>query len=262
MRKRQGQIRLCRDLDDVSFRAAELFVRLGHEAVSSSDRFTVALAGGSTPKALYALLATDPFRLQIPWPAVHLFWGDERCVSPDHPDSNYRMAREAFLAKIPIPAENVHRMPAEDEDHDRAAAEYERALRTFFGVPGGEMPRFDLVLLGMGEDGHTASLFPGTDVLRETERLVAANYVEKVGMYRLTLTTPVINHAANVVFLVSGESKASVLREVLEGEYQPQRLPSQLVRPGKGHLLFIIDHAAAKELAWLPRASPTAVMED
>lgn len=262
MRKRQGQILLCRDLDEVSFRAAELFVRLGHEAVSSSDRFMVALAGGSTPKALYALLAADPFRLQISWSAVHLFWGDERCVSPDHPDSNYRMAREALLEKVPIPAQNIHRMPAEVEDHARAAADYERALRTFFGVPDGEQPCFDLILLGMGEDGHTASLFPGTDALRETEHLVAANYVEKVGMYRLTLTAPVINQAANVVFLVSGESKASVLREVLEGADRPQHLPSQLIRPEKGHLLFIIDRAAAKKLTWLPRSSPTAVMED
>ncbi len=248
MQQCSGDILLCRDPEEVSHRGAELFVRLADEAVSSTDRFTVALSGGSTPRALYALLASDQFREQVPWSKVHLFWGDERCVPPDHPDSNYRMTRETLLEKAPILDENVYRMPAELEDHIRAAAQYEQTLKTFFQVPIGGLPSFDLILLGMGDDGHTASLFPGTAALEETERLVAANYVEKFGTYRLTLTVPLINQAANVAFLITGDSKASVLREVLEGEHQPERFPSQLVRPVKGQLVFIVDRAAANDL--------------
>lgn len=248
MRERRREILVCRDLEEVSHRAAELFVGLADEAVSSTGRFAVALSGGSTPRVLYALLAADQFRQQVPWPKVHLFWGDERCVPPDHPDSNYRMAWESLLDRARIPEENIHRMPGEREDHCRAAAEYEQTLKSFFEGAAGELPCFDLVLLGMGADGHTASLFPGTAALEETERLVTSHYVEKGGTYRLTLTGPVINQAANVVFLVSGKAKASVLREVLEGEYQPQRLPAQLIRPAKGSLLFIVDRAAAGKL--------------
>ncbi|MFQ5796650.1 MAG: 6-phosphogluconolactonase [Candidatus Bipolaricaulia bacterium] len=249
MRGNRREILLCRDPEEVSQRAAELFVRLADEAVSYSGRFAVALSGGSTPRLLYAMLATNAFRQRVPWSRVHLFWGDERCVAPDHPESNYRMAREVLLDKTPIPVRNIHRMPAEQEDRLHAAAVYEQTLREFFELRGGELPCFDLILLGMGEDGHTASLFPGTPALAETERLVAANYVEKLGTYRLTLTVPVINHAANVVFLVSGKSKELVLREVLEGEHQPQRLPSQLIRPVEGKLVFIVDREAGKELS-------------
>lgn len=248
MKQSHREIVLCRDLSEVSLRAAERFVQLADTAASSAGRFTVALSGGSTPRALYALLASDRFRSRVPWSKVHLFWGDERCVPPDHPESNYRMAREALLDQISIPAGNIHRMPAEYENPGDAAAEYEETLKAFFRVPVGQWPRFDLILLGMGEDGHTASLFPGTAALAEQERWVAANYVEKLVTHRLTLTVPVINHAANVVFLISGESKASVLREVLEGGYQPQRFPSQFIRPEGGRLLFILDRGAAKEL--------------
>ena len=245
---REREILVCRDLEEVSHRAAELFVRLADEAVSSTGRFAVALSGGATPRALYALLATDQFRQRVRWPAVHLFWGDERCVAPDHPESNYRVAGEVLFDQAPIPVQNIHRMPAEYADHARAAAEYEQTLRAFFSVGAGGLPCFDLILLGMGEDGHTASLFPGTAAVAETERLVVANYVEKLGTHRLTLTVPVINRADHVAFLISGESKAWVLREVLEGEQQPQRLPSQLIRPVGGKLVFIVDRAAAKEL--------------
>lgn len=239
---------ICRDPEEASTRAAELFVRLADEAISAPWRFAVALSGGSTPKALYALLATEQFRRRVPWSRVHLFWGDERCVPPDHPESNFRMAREVLLDKVPIPAQNIHRMPAEQEDPRLAAAAYEERLRVFFALEAGEVPRFDLILLGMGEDGHTASLFPGTTALTETERLVVSVYVEKLGTHRLTLTVPVINHAAHVVFLITGKSKASVLREVLEGEHRPQRFPSQLMRPVDGTLVFIIDREAARDL--------------
>ncbi|MEE9172505.1 MAG: 6-phosphogluconolactonase [candidate division NC10 bacterium] len=261
MRERQREILVCRDLEDVSHRAAELFIRLANEAASSTGRFAVALSGGSTPRALFTLLATDPFKQRVPWPKVHLFWGDERCVPPDHPESNYRMARDTLLDQAPISAQNIHRMPAEDEDCARAAAAYEQTLRAFFEGVAGELPCFDLILLGMGEDGHTASLFPGTAALAETERLVAPTYVEKLGTYRLTLTAPVINHAAHVAFLVAGESKASVLREVLEGERDPQRLPSQLIQPSRGRLVFIVDRAAAKELTLSPGVSARTVRE-
>ncbi len=250
MKERDKEMVICRGLEEVSLRAAEMVVQLADQEASSMGRVTLALSGGSTPRALYALLAGDHFRSRVPWPRVHVFWGDERCVPPDHSESNYRMAREALLDVVPIPAQNIHRMPGEGKDHARAAADYEQTLKAFFRVPEGEWPRFDLILLGMGEDGHTASLFPGTAALMEHERWVTANYVEKLGTYRLTLTVPVINHAANVVFLVSGESKASVLREVLEGKAQPQRLPSQLVGPEEGRLVFIVDQAAAKELTF------------
>lgn len=248
MKQSHKEVVICRDLNEVSLRAAELFVQLADTAASSAGRFTVALSGGSTPRALYTLLASDRFRSRVPWSNVHLFWGDERCVPPDHSESNYRMAREALLDRSPIPPENIHRMPTEFEDPGDAAAEYERTLKAFFRVPVGELPRFDLILLGMGDDGHTASLFPGTAALAEQERWVTANYVEKLATHRLTLTVPVINHAANVVFLISGEAKASVLREVLEGGYQPERFPSQFIRPEGDKLLFILDRAAAKEL--------------
>lgn len=247
--EQRREILICRDLQGVSRRAAELFVRLASESISSSGRFAVALSGGSTPKALYALLTGDQFRPRVPWSKVHLFWGDERCVPPDHDESNYRMARELLLDKISIPQENIHRMPAEQEDHNRAADEYEQTLREFFDLEAGKWPRFDLILLGLGDDGHTASLFPRTTALGVTDRLVVADYVEKLRAHRLTLTVPVINHAAHVVFLISGASKALVLREVLEGEYHPHRLPAQLIRPVEGKLLFIIDREAARELA-------------
>ncbi len=259
MKKDRREILICRDPDEVSLRAAELFARLADEAVSSTGRFAVALSGGSTPRALYTLLAGDPFRSRIPWSKVHLFWGDERCVPPDHPESNYRMVRETLLNRVPLPGENVHRMPAEQEDPNRGAAEYEQALKEFFGPVGASpptplRPRFDLILLGMGEDGHTASLFPGTAVLEETERLVTATDIQTQDRlplqtrHRLTLTVPVINNAAQIVFLICGGSKASVLKEVLEGDSQPKRLPSQLIQPRDGKLLFIVDRAAASLL--------------
>ncbi len=240
------EILVVSDHDELCCRAAKEFVRIAHDSIQTKEKFTVVLSGGSTPAGLYKLLASDDYREQVPWSNVYFFWGDERCVPPDHKDSNYNMARQILLNKVPIPKENIFRMPAEQADHDQASAEYEQTIRTFFPVNTGERPRFDLVLLGMGDDGHTASLFPGTPALFENELLVTANYIEKLGLYRLTLTVPLINQAKNIIFLISGESKATVLKEVLEGEYQPQKLPSQLINPVNGRLLFIIDRAAGK----------------
>lgn len=242
------EILIVTNPDELSRRAAQEFVRQAGEAVQANGFFTVALSGGSTPRDLYMLLASDQYRERVPWSKVYVFWGDERCVSPDHPNSNYHMACESLLDKVPIPKENIYRMPAEQKDHDCAAAGYEQTIKAFFHLKPKELPCFDLILLGMGEDGHTASLFPWSSALEETDRIVSANYIEKFSAYRLTFTIPAINQAANVMFLISGESKASILREVLEDEYQPRRLPSQLIRPVNGRLLFIVDRTAAGKL--------------
>ena len=229
--------------------AAEHFVALAREAIAGQGRFAVALAGGSTPRAAYALLAGDEFATRVDWERVHVFWGDERCVPPDHPDSNYRMAREAVLDHVPLPAENEHRMRGELEPA-QAAADYEQALRIFFALPPrkqeAEPPAgFDLILLGMGDDGHTASLFPGTAAISEQTRWVIAHFVEKLDTWRITLTPAVINAAANVTFVVSGSGKAERLRQVLTGSHQPTMLPAQIVDPGHGRLRWLVDEAAA-----------------
>ncbi len=242
------EITVAENLDELSRKAADEFVLVAEKAVRTKGVFTVALSGGSTPKGLYTMLSGVQYRNQVPWSKVCLFWGDERCVPHDHPDSNYRMIRETLIERVPVPKENVYRMPIGQANHSLDAMEYEQTIRAFFHLNAGERPRFDLILLGMGEDGHTASLFPFTAALEEAGHLAFANYVEKLGAYRLTLTVPVINHAANVLFLVSGESKASVLKEVLQGEYQPQRLPSQFIRPINGRLLFMVDRMAASKL--------------
>jgi len=248
MTESRPEIRVCKDAAELARQAAELFASLAQERIHSRGIFTVALSGGSTPKALLSLLAEEPFRSRINWSKVHLFWGDERCVPPNHQDSNYRMTREAFLSKAPIPQENVHRMRGEEQATARAADEYADILKDFFKLEEGQLPRFDLVLLGMGDDGHTASLFPGTAALEEKEKLVMANYVEKLNSYRLTLTFPVINNAETIVFLVAGDNKAAALKEVIEGERAPSRLPSQSVQPVNGQLIWMIDEGAARLL--------------
>jgi len=240
-------LRIYADLDELSQAAAELFAQRAQAAFWSQGHFTVALAGGSTPQPVYERLATPGFRVTIPWEATHFFWGDERCVPPDQPDSNYRMALEALLSKAPAPPANIHRMAGEQPPHAAAEA-YAETLRDVFGLAGDELLRFDLILLGMGSDGHTASLFPGAEVLHEQTRLVAAHYVEKLKAYRLTLTPPVINNAALVVFLVAGAGKAETLRRVLQGPYVPDELPAQIVRPANGHLVWMVDEAAASML--------------
>jgi 6-phosphogluconolactonase len=234
---------------ELAWAAALRFASLAEQATKERGRFAVALSGGSTPKVLFAILAEKPFADALPWQAIHFFWGDERCVPPDHPDSNYRMAHETLLSKVGIPRENIFRVPTEDEDKTRAAANYSETIRQFFNPPATDpLPRFDLVFLGMGADGHTASLFPGTSALRVEDGIAIANYVEKLQTHRITLTAATINHAENVIFLVAGEDKAATLKEVLEGEYQPEKYPSQLIRPVNGELLWMLDEAAAAEL--------------
>ena len=242
-------IHIVADAEELSWAAAEEFVRRAGEAVRARGGFTVALSGGSTPKSLYALLAregAESFRAQVPWDKIHFFWEDERHVPPDHPDSNYHMAHEALLAKVPVPVANVHRIKTEDSDARRVADEYAQELRAFFRLVREQQPRFDLVLLGMGPDGHTASLFPGADAVHEQTRLVVALWVEQFKSYQVTLTPPVLNNAACVTFLVSGEEKAETLRAAPEDDYQPDRFPSQAIRPLQGRLLRLVDGAAAR----------------
>ena len=216
--------------------------------MAERNRFTIALSGGSTPKSLFTLLATSA-RSSLPWDRMFFFWGDERHVPPDDPGSNYRMANEAMLSKVPVPAGNVFRIPAENPDAAAAAASYEQTLRKFFALEAGQVPRFDLILLGMGPDGHTASLFPATAALRETSRLVVANWVEKLKTSRITLTLPVLNAAHCVAFLVSGTDKAAALHVVLETDAPGEQYPSKLVQPSDGKLIWFVDRAAASELS-------------
>ncbi len=228
--------------------AAEEVVRAANDAVAKRGRFTIALSGGSTPKSLFNLLATNA-RTVLPWDRTLFFWGDERHVPPTDPDSNYRMADEAMLSKIPVAKENVFRMAAENPDAAAVAEAYEQTLRKVFELQPGQVPVFDLILLGMGPDGHTASLFPGTDGLQEKSRLVIANWVEKLKTSRLTFTLPVLNAARCVAFLVSGTDKAPALHAVLESDAPGEQYPSKLIRPTDGKLIWLVDRAAASELA-------------
>ena len=233
--------------------AAAHWVARATEASATRGRFAVALAGGTTPRAAYALLATPAWAGLVDWARVHVFWGDERCVPPDHPESNYRLAHEALLAHVPLPPANVHRVRGEQEP-EAAAADYEHTLRHFFG-PGSE-PRFDLVLLGLGRDGHIASLFPGTAALAETARLVvavAAAYEERP-TWRISLTLPALNAAHEVVFLVSGAEKAAIVRTALGNA--EARLPAQLVRPASGRVTWLLDAASSREIHYR-RPDPT-----
>ena len=241
------EIIICGDADELNRKAAERFVLLANEAAAKAGRFTAALSGGSTPRTLYSLLAMPDYKESIPWSQVHLFWGDERCVPPDHQDSNYRMAREALLSKITIPTDNVHRMAGEKEPQV-AAVEYEEQLRKLFQPPPGALPRFDLILLGLGEDGHTVSLFPGSEALDEQERLVIAPYIEKLQTHRITLSLPVINEAAVILFLVAGKSKSAIVKKVLAENAESSALPAARVQPKNGKLTWLIDRDAAAEL--------------
>jgi len=227
--------------------AAEVVVGAATDAVAQRGRFTIALSGGSTPKSLFNLLATNA-RTVLPWERMFFFWGDERHVPTTDPDSNYRMAEETMLSKVPVPPGNVFRMAAENPDAAAVAEDYEKTLRKFFALEPGQVPVFDLILLGMGPDGHTASLFPGTAGLQEKSRLVIANWVEKMKTSRLTFTLPVLNAARCVTFLVSGTDKAAVLRTVLEGDVPAEQYPAMLVRPTDGKLIWLVDRAAASEL--------------
>jgi len=241
----KGELVLCESASVVGRKAAEFFADTVEAAVRRTGVFTVALSGGSTPKLMYQVLAGPDFRGRVAWPQGEYFWSDERCVPPEHSDSNYGLVERELLSKAPIPRERIHRMRGELEP-ERAAAEYEQELRRVFRMAPPAFPRFELLLLGLGDDGHTASLFPGSPALNETTRLVAVNYVQKVNMHRLTLTFPVINAARNVMFLVSGAKKAPALRQVMRGG--GASVPAERVHPIDSKLIWFVDEAAAAQL--------------
>jgi len=246
---------VCPNAAEVARAAARRFVDWAWQAVARDGHFQVALSGGSTPREMYRLLATQEFRTQIDWPRVHLFWGDERAVPPDHPDSNYGMARRELLLRVPIPPGNVHRMEAEGAPIGRAAHNYEAVLRRSLELDDRGFPVFHLVLLGMGADGHTASLFPDARLLRETSRWVSTPTMGKLGTRRMTLTLPVIEAAKRILFLVTGSQKAAMLRVVLCGRAD-RALPAQMAQPRHGERIFLVDEAAARLLpAELPAPS-------
>ncbi|HET9307465.1 MAG TPA: 6-phosphogluconolactonase [Candidatus Sulfotelmatobacter sp.] len=246
--KSAAEIRILTTPQELSEAAAGEVVRDANEAVKASGRFTIALSGGSTPKSLFNLLATNA-RNALPWDRMYFFWGDERHVPPTDPDSNYRMAEEVMLSKVPVPPGNVFRMAAENPDATRVAEDYEKTLRKFFQLAADAIPQFDFILLGMGPDGHTASLFPGTAALQEKSRLVVSNWVEKLKTNRLSFTLPVLNAARCVAFLVSGTDKAPVLKTVLEENASAEHYPAKLVNPSAGKLIWFLDRAAASSLS-------------
>ena len=242
------EIRTFADAAALYASGAALFQETSAEALRERDAFSVALAGGSTPKGLYALLADDPqLRNAIRWEQLDFFWGDERHVPPDHPDSNYRMAHDAMLSKVPVRPERVHRVRTEQPDAALAASLYEAEVRASV-APSTGIPRFDLVLLGIGTDGHTASLFPGTQALSELTRLVVANWVEKLRGYRITMTLPLLNAARLVVVVAAGEEKAIPVRDAVKPSDASHSLPVQLVRPEDGRLIWLLDRSAASLL--------------
>jgi 6-phosphogluconolactonase len=246
----ERDIRILASLDAIARRAAQEFLQSATSAVSERGSFSVALAGGSTPKALYSLLVGDAgLRGQLPWDKMHLYFGDERSVGPEHADSNFRMATETLISKSPLKPEQVTRIKGEYKDTEKAAQEYEQALRASFTLADGQFPRFDLMLLGMGNEGHTLSLFPGTKALHETKRIVVRNWIGKLCTERITLTAPVANQAAEVIFMVTGADKACALKSVLEGPYEPQQLPAQMIQPQTGKLLWLVDAAAGGMLS-------------
>jgi 6-phosphogluconolactonase len=237
-------IQISNSAESLSEAAASLFVEQARRAIQTQDRFTVALSGGHTPESTYRLLTQPPFREQVPWVKVHVFWGDERCVPLDDPRSNARMAREALLDHVPIPADQIYPIHCA-HNPQQGAEEYETFLQGFFA---NGQPRFDLVLLGLGENGHTASIFPGTPAVDERERWVVAVYVDEQAMWRVTLTPPIINQAMTVAFLVAGDAKAQIVQRVLDGPFAPHTLPAQLIRPIYGDLYWLLDKAASRRL--------------
>lgn len=244
-------VRVAADPEELAREGAGIFVARVEEALRERGTCTVVLAGGSTPRGVYSLLAGDgSLRAAIPWEKVHFFFGDERHVPPDHPESNFRMANEVLLSKVAVPADHVHRIRGEEPDARKAAEEYEGVLRSFSRLKPGEIPELDFILLGMGADGHTASLFPGTEALKERKRLVVANWVPGLNAYRLTMTLPLLNKARYVLFLVTGEEKAETLRKVLE-EKPNEALPAGLIRPTGGKCYWLVDRSAARLLKTL-----------
>ena len=248
-----GQVKVFPNIEELNDFAARLFVEIYESATKYGAAMTVALAGGSTPKSLYRLLASDKYKNKIDWNNIYFFFGDERNVLPDDKDSNFRMAIENLFTPLQVPPAQIYRWKTELKDAKEIAAYYEEVLTYFFDLDKKErFPRFDLVLLGMGADGHTASLFPFTEALRETEKIAVANHVEKLDTTRLTLTFPVINNADNIIFLVAGEEKKETLKAVLESEFEPEKLPSQNVKPENGNLFWLVDERAASLLKGTP----------
>jgi 6-phosphogluconolactonase len=234
------------DIDTLSQEAARYVVRVASESIATHGRFTLALAGGSTPKKLYGLLASEPYRDQIDWALTEIFWSDERCVPPDSEDSNYHLAQEVLLSKVPISADQIHRMPADADDRDQASLTYIQEIQRVFGTNG--IPSFDLLQLGMGPEGHTASLFPHQASLHEQTRLIMPVTVPKPPPPRLTFTPLLLNAATHILFLVTGQDKADALQAVLEGEYNPDEYPAQIIRPTQGEVTWMLDPAAASKL--------------
>lgn len=257
MGNKRFEIIVARDLEDLGQQSADWAAQYVLNTAKVKDRVSLVLSGGMTPKGLYERLAGEKFQRLLPWRQIHLFWGDERCVSPEHAESNYRLAYETLISRVPIPSQNVHPMPGADPNPEKAAEEYEKLLRQFFGLSGkrrsDRWPRFDLVILGVGLDGHTASLFPRLPVLREKKRWVAAPFVAKLRTHRLTLTPPVFNHAAQVIFLVSGKEKAAVLKKGLTTSQSRPLFPYRLIKPRHGRLIFFLDAGAAGLLAPLKK---------
>ncbi len=245
------EVKIVPDNAALARAAAQEFHRVAEDAVRERGRFSVALSGGNTPRAVYSLLASE--HRQLPWNSIHIFFGDERHVPPDDPESNFRMASESLLSKVPIPQNNVHRIRAE-LDAEAATMQYEQELREFFHLVDHDWPRFDLIFLGLGDDGHTASLFPGSKALTDESSRVTANWVEKFQTFRITLTFPVLNHAAEVVFLVSGASKARILSEVLRPGVR--KFPAQNVQPENGRLLWLVDQDAGSLLRFATTPTP------
>jgi len=246
----QRDIRILADSAAITRRAADEFVKAAAQAVAKKGVFNVSLAGGSTPKALYSLLADDPaFRSKIPWDKVRVFFGDERHAPPDSNESNFHMATESLFSKGVLKAEQITRIKGEYPDTEKAALEYEQALREYFKLKDSEFPSFDLILLGMGDEGHTLSLFPGTKGLKETRRIVVRNWVGKLYTERITLTATAANYASQVMFMITRADKAPALKAVLEGPYEPEQLPAQYIQPLSGNALWLIDRDAAKMLS-------------
>jgi 6-phosphogluconolactonase len=245
---------------EVAQQAAEMFADSVVRAVQARGIARVAISGGSTPKAVFELLAnpTAPFLTTIPWAKLQLFWVDERCVPPDNKESNYLMTKIAMLDEVPLPPENIHRMEGE-LDPEEAASRYEAEIRNAFKLEGAQTPTFDLILLGLGPDGHTASLFPHTEGLDEMARIVIANHVPQKDVWRITLTWPVITQGREVAFLIEGAEKAEMVRTVFAGTYDPETWPAQLIRPASGKLTLLLDTAAAAELPGPPSPGETTL---
>lgn len=247
-------VRLFEDTAGIAQFVAEHIVHSAAAAVADHGQFSIALSGGNTPKPLYHSLVEDPaLRNRLPWDKMVFFFGDERHVGPDDPESNYKMAADAFLSKAPIKPEQVKRIKGEYSDTEKAAAEYEEVIKKHFDLNDGEFPRFDMILLGMGSEGHTLSLFPGTNALRDAKHIVARNWVGKLFTERITLTAPAANKAAELIFMIAGADKALALKAVLEGPVEPEQLPAQMIQPLEGKLFWLVEAQAGSRLSTVAR---------